>query len=373
MKKKLGRIILIAAVVFACWLQFPVGMHIEKTIPGANATCVEAGLTEGKECVLCGKLLAAQQVIPATGLHIYDNDFDRSCNSCSYIREVNSSFEFVNHRVVLHDENENHENWRVVIYKLGDQTVENPSNEEALQAIDSAAKTVWGLKGINRILVTDPGRYVLLLKYNSGPGAAIKVPLVITVTEGPKLIVDDDNRITVIENNDTNKNHALTVFYLGKATVAEPENETNVNHVAISAKTYTGLSELNEMMIAQGGNYVFYLRYETADGVRQTVTLAKTLTTRPLLRVDGENRLVVETDDETLANFRAFVYYLGEQTAADIYDEAALEALEGEATVYWGLDRIGKATLKEPGNYVIHLYYNEIGGPKETVALRVTI
>ncbi len=373
MKKKSGRIILIAAVIFACWLQFPIGMHIEKTIPGAQASCVETGLTEGKECMLCGKVLSAQQVIPATGLHIYDNDFDKSCNSCSYIREVSSSFEFVNHRVVLRDENENHKNWRATVYKLGEHTVENPADKEALQAIDSTAKTHWNIAGINQILLTDAGNYVVLLEYNDGPGASIKIPMVLTVTDDPKLIIDDDNRTTVIEENATNKNHTLTVFYLGDAAVAEPENETEVRKAAVSAKTYTELQVINELMLTQGGNYVFYLRYETAEGIERTITATKTLDPRPSLYVDENKKLIVSNYDETDNNIRAFVYYLGDKTAEDIYDEAALEELAGGHTPYWDLERIGKAVLKEPGNYVIHLYYNKPGEAKETVALRVTI
>lgn len=373
MKKKTLHMLLIAALVFTCWLQFPVGAHPKKVVPGVMATCVKTGLTEGKKCVLCGKALVAQQEIPATGLHIYDNDFDRDCNNCSYTREVNCSFEFVNYRLLLADENEKHKNFRVVVYKLGSQTVEDPTDEEALQAIDSAAQTVWGITEINRTTLTDAGNYLVMLKYNSGVGAAVKVPMALTITDEPKLLVGDDNRITVIDKNTANQNHELTVFHLGEATVADPKNETEVRNAAISAQTYTGLTELNEMMIAQGGNYVFYLRYETVEGVKQTVTLTKTLTSRPALHVDEDNRLVVENEDETLRFFRVFIYYLGEQTAADIYDEEALLELAGGYDDYWEIKGIRKAVLSEPGNYVIHLHYNVESGQKETVALRVKI
>lgn len=373
MNKKSGRILLIAAVLFACWLQFPVGMHVKKSIPGAMATCAESGLTEGKVCILCGKVLVEQQEIPATGLHVYSDDFDKNCNTCSYIREVNCSFEFENYRVVLRDENENHKNWRVVVYKLGDKTVENPSNEEALQAIDSTAKTYWDKIGINKILLTEAGNYVLLLKYNVDNGAAIKVPLVITVTEEPKLLVDDDNRITVIDKNTTNKNHTVTAFCLGSATVANPEVEDDVKKAAISAETYAGLSLINETMIFEGGNYVFYLRYETADGTEHTVALTKTLASRPMLCVDAENRLVLSNDDQTYENIRAYVFYLGDKTAADIFDKAALDEITGGHTTYWGYTQIDNAVLKKPGNYVIQLYYDEPNGSKESSAIRVTI
>jgi len=373
MRKRKFHMLLIAAVVFACWLQFPVGAHPKKVVPGVVATCMETGLTEGKKCMLCGKVLVAQQEIPATGLHVYDNDFDKDCNTCFNVREVNCSFEFENHRVVLRDENEKHKNLRVVVYKLGDQTVEDPGNEEVLQEIDSAASTHWGIEEINRIVLTDSGNYVLLLKYNIGANVAIKIPMPLTIKKGPKLLVDSDNRITVVDNNEANKNHTLTVYYLGKTEATGLTDETNVKEIAISAETYTDMVSMNEAAITQGGNYVFYLHYEAADGSKQTITITEELISRPSLRVDGENRLVATCDDEKIINFRAFVYYLGDQTVTDIYDEAALEELGGAPVVYWGMKKINSAKLNEPGIYVIHLQYNVGIGPKETVALKVTI
>lgn len=44
--------------------------HTEETNPGMAATCLEDGLTEGKKCTSCGIVLVAQEVIPATG-HSY--------------------------------------------------------------------------------------------------------------------------------------------------------------------------------------------------------------------------------------------------------------------------------------------------------------
>lgn len=41
--------------------------HTEKIIPGKAPTCIESGLTEGKECSVCGEIIVAQEEIPATG------------------------------------------------------------------------------------------------------------------------------------------------------------------------------------------------------------------------------------------------------------------------------------------------------------------
>ena len=41
--------------------------HTEEIIPGKAATCTESGLTEGKKCSKCGEIIVAQEVIPANG------------------------------------------------------------------------------------------------------------------------------------------------------------------------------------------------------------------------------------------------------------------------------------------------------------------
>ena len=41
--------------------------HVEVTDPGREATCTQPGLTEGKHCSECGKVLAEQQTIPERG------------------------------------------------------------------------------------------------------------------------------------------------------------------------------------------------------------------------------------------------------------------------------------------------------------------
>lgn len=41
--------------------------HVEEAVAGKDATCTEAGLTEGKKCTACGEVTVAQEEIPALG------------------------------------------------------------------------------------------------------------------------------------------------------------------------------------------------------------------------------------------------------------------------------------------------------------------
>ena len=53
--------------------------HVEGILPAVNATCSENGLTEGKKCSVCGETLVAQETIPATGVHTYENGRCKDC------------------------------------------------------------------------------------------------------------------------------------------------------------------------------------------------------------------------------------------------------------------------------------------------------
>ena len=47
--------------------EIPALGHTEEVLPGEPATCTEDGLTEGKKCSVCGEILVAQEEIPALG------------------------------------------------------------------------------------------------------------------------------------------------------------------------------------------------------------------------------------------------------------------------------------------------------------------
>ena len=372
MKNKIINRLLIAVAIFICWLQVPIGLHIKETLPAVAPTCINSGLTEGRRCVLCRKILRAQEVIPATDVHAYDTDFDTGCNTCSNTREVDNSFKFVNYRVSLVDENKNHKNLRAVVYKLGDKTVEDPTDEDALEAIDETAQTYWGKSEINRILLTDAGNYVVMLKYNVGNSAAFRVPMVLGVSADPKLLIDGNNRIMVVDENATNTNHTVTVYYLNDAKVENPYDEAAVKHIAVDSLTYSGLVDINNAEIVKGGNYVLYLSYEMSTGVKRTLVLNTTVTERPAIYLDEENRLFIECSDPAIINPRVYIYHLGDKTVDNIYDENALMEIATPSQL-WGEKVIAKTQLTDPGNYVLHLHYNIGTGERMTVAIKVAI
>lgn len=59
--------------------------HKEVIDAKVEPTCTETGLTEGKHCSVCGTVTVAQTVVDALG-HKFDNDTDKECNYCNYVR-----------------------------------------------------------------------------------------------------------------------------------------------------------------------------------------------------------------------------------------------------------------------------------------------
>ena len=60
--------------------EIPVIGHTEEVVSGKAATCTETGLTEGKKCSVCGETLVAQEEIPVRGHK--DENGDYECDDC---------------------------------------------------------------------------------------------------------------------------------------------------------------------------------------------------------------------------------------------------------------------------------------------------
>lgn len=348
--------------------------HIVESLPGKDPTCVEPGLTAGKYCSACKEILQPQEQIPVTDAHIFDNDNDAVCNACYHIRSMVDTFTFSDCCVTYSDSDTSHTTPRVVVYNIGDHVVEDPSNETALKAIDSKAKTYWDAKNINKILLTDAGNYILLLKYNTSTGAVVRVPLRVTVTSAPKLFVNE-NRISVVDNYKDNVNHRLTAYYVGDTTISDVYDEAALKKIDPTAKTYWGLDKINKLMLQKAGNYVILLHYNEGKSEKRTVALttyAAPLVVPVIEGVSAEYKLIVTDKDATHTLHRATVYYLGEQTIEN-YDETVLKAIDPTAVTRWGLAKINRVRLYQKGNYAVVLHYNLSNGAKRTVTATVSV
>ena len=384
--------------------------HTEETLPSVNAACTEPGLTEGKKCSVCGEILVAQEEIPALGhtpdeavkenetatgydsvvycetcgtelsrepvvtacTHSYDHDFDADCNACGEVRQLNNTYKFENYRVIFVDPDTTHKNFRVEIYELGDKTVVDPSDEKALKAIDSTPATHWGAGNINKILITDAGNYVLLLKYNVGT-AVVKVPMVLSVSADPKLIIDKNNKLTAIDNNGANINHRVVVYYLGDQTVEDIYDEAALKAIDSAPETHWQKTRINKLALVKGGNYVLHLCYNVGTGAKQTVAQQFTVESIPTLSVNQNNMLIGTEENAENRNHRMTVFYLGDETVEDIYNETAVKNAAISSKTYWGLSEINKVEVQEGGNYIFHLYYNVGTSAKRTLAIEATL
>ena len=70
--------------------EIPMANHTEEVVAGKAATCTEAGLTDGKKCSVCGKVTVEQEEISA-GHTIVDG----ICTGCGYIPNVFAGKQFV--------------------------------------------------------------------------------------------------------------------------------------------------------------------------------------------------------------------------------------------------------------------------------------
>ena len=62
-------------------LIIPIHEHIEKILPRIEPTCLKTGLTEGKICAECGKVLVEQEVLPISDHHYNENGVCVDCQN----------------------------------------------------------------------------------------------------------------------------------------------------------------------------------------------------------------------------------------------------------------------------------------------------
>ena len=62
-------------------------VHTESIIPAIESTCTKTGLTEGRYCTSCEKILVPQEESPLKA-HSFDDDRDATCNNCDFVRDI---------------------------------------------------------------------------------------------------------------------------------------------------------------------------------------------------------------------------------------------------------------------------------------------
>ena len=355
--------------------EIPALGHTEKTtVETVDATCTEAGYTKTTiTCETCGETLGETiEEIAANG-HAFDDASDAECNNnCGYIRPTADSLTLdANNKLVFVNPHELNIYYRVTVYYLGNQAVSDITLAKPLQEIDPNAKTQWGVDAINAVVLFNEGNYVVHLEYNTNGGAKIRIAKQFTITEenaiAPTIEVNGI-KLNVTDKNAGNKNHRVTVYYLGEDNVSNIYDVDTLEAIAATAKTYWGLDAINKVLLDKVGNYVIHLNYNaTAGGAK--ITVAKTFSTETsatISRVDGYKLKVTDTDASHIYH-RATVYFIGDEDV-DIYDLEALKAINPTAKTYWGISAINKVQMTTPGKYVVYLDYNlGTGGAKQTI------
>ena len=86
-----------------------------------------------------------------------------------------------NNKVVINEVDTAKTNHRMFVYYLGDQTVENTTDEAALKALDPSYKQYWGLSQMNNATLTEEGNYVLLMYYTAANGSKVAQAIQVTI------------------------------------------------------------------------------------------------------------------------------------------------------------------------------------------------
>lgn len=67
--------------------QTPLKAHNEEAIPAVDATCSKTGLSGGIKCSVCDTVIVEQLETPLVA-HTYDDKYDENCNNCGFVRDA---------------------------------------------------------------------------------------------------------------------------------------------------------------------------------------------------------------------------------------------------------------------------------------------
>ena len=188
------------------------------------------------------------------------------------------------------------------------------------------------------------------------------------------LTMDENNKLVFADAEKKNLYHRAVVYYLGDKTVSDITLTNPLLAIDPTAKTYWGIEEINGVQLLKGGNYVVHLFYNTADSAKVKIAKQFTVdTAMPTMELVGGFKLNVTAGADVIGNYRVTAYYLGGNTNVDIYDEAALKAIDPTAKTYWGLGQANNVQFLQNGKYVVYLSYNIGKSAKQSIVAEFEI
>jgi len=382
--------------------------HTEEIIPGKAATCTETGLTEGKKCSVCGEILVAQEEIAALGhtekttVEIVDATCTEAgskkttitCEICGEtisetieeIAALGHTEELIPGKAATCTETGLTEGKKCYVcgeILVAQEEIAALGHTEEVIPGKAATCTETGLTEgkkcsvCGEILVAQEEIAALGHTYDNDFDTTCNVCGATRVVEDG-LTVTADNKLYLVDSDETHIHHRVTVYYLGDQTVTDITDEAALKAIDPTAETRWKASQINITELTKNGKYVLVWNYNDTklNGKKVTICMEADIIVPEVIlpTVDvQENKIVATAGDATCKNYRAVVFYLGNRTVADITNEAVLKTIDPTAKTVWGLDDINEIQLWENGNYVIHLYYNIGISAKKVVAKEFTI
>ena len=331
--------------------------HTEEIIPGKDATCNETGLTEGKKCTVCGEITVAQEEIPATG-HKYDDAADGECNVCGAGR---ATITVDGNKVTVHVNGVT--NVKTHTFYVEGKDIANIDDWYELKATGT-------LKSYSstEFVLNQNGDYVLRLEYYDKDGVrqTVSYPVTIDYTFAPSCVPEfkvDDNIVTVIPNGATNvKVHA---FYVEGKNVADINNWSQLKAADPDFDTYSkGVLPLTKI-----GKYVLRAEYKDAEGVKNVISAEITIEIIPVSLTVNNDVVVVNVDQmANVTGVKVFAFYIEGKSVSNIYDWYALKEADPNFETYT------KDTFVLPyiGEYVLRVQYTNAAGEQKATSYMAT-
>ena len=179
---------------------------------------------------------------------------------------------WVNYELYVSRNSELFTNHRATVYYLGTKNMEDLDynwDDANLREAAYSVKEYWGLEAIESAFLGKNGNYVVALSYNFG--AAKKTFKCAfqdehSILHGPTADINDQNQLVVNDDRGHYRHHRAVVYYLGDKTVEDITDETVLRAIDGDAKTYWGLSRINNVSLQKSGNYVIVLHYNMPGG-----------------------------------------------------------------------------------------------------------